>query len=323
MAGSILTALCYCFMWSTMYFTLCLINSKKSYEWHCRTVTAIHAAVVTVLSGWCGFVQGPWPFTHAGGPSTPLQLFTTEICLGYFLFDFTWCVYFRSEGAVMLLHHTVSIIGLTFSIILGHYGTEMIAAIFGSEATNPLLQMRWFLKESGKYNTLLGEIVDHAFVLLFGFLRIGIGSYLLYCYFQQDTDFLGRLSGIVLYAISWLFWISIMQYGIRKYRKKFRKWAEIKDAKKNETNESKSLKVNEQNELTNGGLCNNKTANDGLSIKSLSQTKSNGDLNFNVTDHRTEVVANGEIVTANDGAGLCDNSQMNGELHRRRPASQS
>ncbi|OWF52429.1 transmembrane protein 136-like [Mizuhopecten yessoensis] len=310
MSGSILTALCYSFMWSTMYFTLCLINSKKSYEWHCRTVTAIHASVVSILSAWCGFVQGPWPFTHAGGPSTPLQLVTTEICLGYFLFDFTWCLYFRSEGLVMLVHHMVSIFGLTFSAVTGHYGTELIAAIFGSEATNPLLQMRWFLKETGKYNTLLGEIVDHGFVFMFGFLRIGIGSCLLYSYFQQDTDILGRLSGIVLYAISWMFWISIVQYAIRKYKKKFKKWAELADAKKQESSSSKVLKVNGHNELTNGGLCMNGLANDSLSNKLVSQTMSNGDLNFNTR----------EIIEEN-GNGNIEES-LNGYLHRRNTASQ-
>jgi hypothetical protein len=29
-------------------------------------VTALHAIVVTVLSLWCAFIQGPWPFTDTG-----------------------------------------------------------------------------------------------------------------------------------------------------------------------------------------------------------------------------------------------------------------
>jgi hypothetical protein len=52
----------------------------------------------------------------------------------------------------------------------------------------PFLQLRWFLRETGKYDTILGEIVDIIFMLLFGGLRIGVGTYLLYCYYQQDTD---------------------------------------------------------------------------------------------------------------------------------------
>lgn len=274
-------------------------------------MTAVHALVVTLLSAWCGFVQGPWPFTHAGGPSTPLQLVTTEICLGYFLFDFTWCLYFRSEGPVMLLHHVVSIFGLTFSAITGHYGTELIASIFGSEATNPLLQMRWFLKESGKYDTLLGEIVDHAFVFSFGFLRIGVGSLLLYFYFQQDTDILGRISGVVLYSISWMFWVSIVQYAIHKYQKKFKRWAEIAESKKNE---SKSKKLNGHNGTTNGSLHNN-VANDSLSFKPVSQI--NGDLNSNTRSQElsSKTVAIEETTNTENGG------KLNGDLHKRKPIS--
>ena len=66
MEGSILSALCYSFMWCTLYFTLCLLNTRRSYEWHCRTVTALHASTVSIMTAWCGFVQGPWPFTDIG-----------------------------------------------------------------------------------------------------------------------------------------------------------------------------------------------------------------------------------------------------------------
>ena len=38
----------------------------------------------------------------AGGPNTPLQVTATTICLGYFLFDFAWCLYFQTEGKYFL-----------------------------------------------------------------------------------------------------------------------------------------------------------------------------------------------------------------------------
>ena len=54
------------FFWVSLYFSLCRVNKHRSYEWNCRTVTAIHAVLTVILSGWCGFVQGPWPFTDPG-----------------------------------------------------------------------------------------------------------------------------------------------------------------------------------------------------------------------------------------------------------------
>ena len=128
----------------------------------------------------------------------------------------------------MLLHHSLSIIGLCWTLVVGKYGTEMVATICGSEVTNPLLQLRWFLKETGRYHTLLGEVVDVAFMLSFFTIRIGIGSLLLYCYFQQPTDFWGRLGATCIYLISWIFWISIFQYAVYKYTKKYRAWCRAK-----------------------------------------------------------------------------------------------
>ena len=123
------------------------------------------------------------------------------------------------SGLPMLFHHLCSILGMTVGTVTGQYGTEMIATIFGSEITNPILQFRWFLREEGKYNSVLGEIVDASFMFLFGFFRIGIGSYLLYSYFKQDTDFLGRLGAVVIYGISWMFWINIVTFAIKKHKR--------------------------------------------------------------------------------------------------------
>lgn len=279
------------------------------------------------MSAWCGFVQGPWPFTEVGGPNTPLQVLVVEMCLGYFLFDFSWCLYFRSEGGVMLLHHSVSIMGLLVTTVTGYYGTEMIAAIFGSEMTNPLLQSRWFLKETGKYDTLLGEIVDHAFVIMFGVLRIGVGTYLLYSYYQQDTDFLGRFSGTTLYAISWIFWISIVQYAVHKYQKKFKTWAKIAAAKKQRDGDSKSQKVSGHIDSANGSFSNS-LANGSLPNKSGSDsnqiTDENGDLNFSKTNPNSSSELNSNdkpIFEENADLGKLDASYLNGDLHHRKPAS--
>lgn len=124
----------------------------------------------------------------------------------------------------MLLHHTLSITGLVWTLLAGKYGTEMMATICGSEVTNPLLQLRWFLKETKRHNSLLGEIVDFSFMLAFFTVRIGLGSVLLYCYFQQDTDFWGRFGAVSIYLISWTFWVSIFRYAVYKYGKKIRAW---------------------------------------------------------------------------------------------------
>ncbi|XP_046338851.2 TLC domain-containing protein 5-like [Haliotis rufescens] len=221
---TLLLVLCCLGLWTLLYLLLCRLNPGRRCEWHCRSVTAIHALLITSLAAWCSFIQGPWPFTHAGGPNTPLQYLTTSICLGYFIFDFSWCLYFKTEGPAMMAHHALSIFGLTVTLVAGKYGTELVATICGAELTNPLLQLRWFLRETGQYHTIVGEIVDILFMGTFGMLRIGVGSVLLYSYFQQPTDFFGRLGGVCIYAIGWVFWIAIVQYAIKKYTKRWNAW---------------------------------------------------------------------------------------------------
>lgn len=129
-------------------------------------------------------------------------------------------------GPAMMFHHVLSVTGLSVTLYRGLYGCEIVAVIFGSEITNPLLQLRWFLKDSGRYNTWLGELVDICFMALFGIMRLGIGSYLLYTYMTNPrTDYVGRTGGLLIYSVGWIFWVSIIQFAIKKYSKK---WQERK-----------------------------------------------------------------------------------------------
>ena len=125
----------------------------------------------------------------------------------------------------MTVHHLVSIFGNFIVIFRAWNGTEMIATIFGTEISNPLLQIRWFLRESGKKDSWAAEMVDILFMLTFGIMRIGLGSHLYYVYIHHPrSDFVGKTGGLLIYLISWAFWISMIQYAFRKYRKMYRVW---------------------------------------------------------------------------------------------------
>ncbi|KAI8497265.1 hypothetical protein Bbelb_252140 [Branchiostoma belcheri] len=167
-------------LWVCTYRALCLLNSRCSAEWNCRLVTAAHGVLITCLSYKNGFIDNRWPFTDPGLPNSQYEEQIIVLCLGYFLFDFSWCVYHGTEGMVMLTHHCASIFGLAAALILGVSGTDVIGVIFGAELTNPFLQLRWFFKETGRYCTLPAEINDLLFISLFAGVRIGVGGYFFY-----------------------------------------------------------------------------------------------------------------------------------------------
>ncbi|XP_034995995.2 TLC domain-containing protein 5-like [Zootoca vivipara] len=211
--------------WFSLYTWSCRWFKGRTYEWNCRLVALTHGVLATGLSGYISFIHGPWPMSYPGSPNTTLQVHALCMSLGYFLFDLGWCVYFQAEGALVLAHHTVCILGITISLALGESATEVIGVIFGSEITNPLLQARWFLREKGLYHTLTGDVVDFFFVVLFTGVRIGVGAWVMYCVLMSPKPkWFIKVSGVIMYTMSWVFMVGICRFAQRKSMKKYHAW---------------------------------------------------------------------------------------------------
>ncbi|XP_008111952.3 TLC domain-containing protein 5 [Anolis carolinensis] len=211
--------------WLSLYTWSYRRHKDRTCEWSCRLVTLTHGVLATCLSGYIGFIDGPWPMSYPGSPNTTLQVHALCMSLGYFLFDLGWCVYFKAEGALMLAHHTVSILGITVSLALGESAAEVNGVIFGSEITNPLLQARWFLRQVGLYHTLIGDVVDFFFVVLFAGVRIGVGAWLMYCVLTSPKPkWFIKAGGVIMYAVSCVFLVSICQFVRRKSIRKYHAW---------------------------------------------------------------------------------------------------
>lgn len=208
-------------LWTDFYFFLHVINRKCSAEWNCRIVTAIHGALSASLCLVSVVVLGPWPFNYLGEKSTEFHTAIMIISLGYFLFDFSWCMYMQTEGRVMLAHHVVSLLGLAYVLYQGRYGSELTAVMGASECTNPLLQLRWFMKETGHYTGKKAILVDYLFVSLFWAARLGAGSVFHYvCQTSPKLNLFVKAGGQAFYIISVVFGIQILLFFYRKYLKK-------------------------------------------------------------------------------------------------------
>lgn len=274
-AMAVLEVLCSLIGWFALYQLFCSACAQRGSEWNCRLVTLSHGVLIVLLTGYVAFVDGPWPFTHAGQkplkvafcviekskdfssslhPSscirhagtdnTDLQIFSLEVCLGYFFFDLGWCVYNRSEGPIMVAHHTASIAGLLLALVMGVSGCETCAVIFGSELTNPLLQIRWFLRQLGLYDSLLGDVIDLLFIFLFATVRIGVGTAMFYCELTSPrTTAVMKLGGVVMYTIAWVFMVDIARFGYKKSRSKYKRWKETQKLRETTEQEQHSHKT--------------------------------------------------------------------------------
>jgi len=120
----------------------------------------------------------------------------------------------------MIFHHIFSILGNGAVLYRGINGTELMATLFGTEITNPFLQLRWFLRSAGvsECHPTIAMTVDFCFLILFTLMRICLGSVLLYCYLQHPApDWIARFASLIIYGLGWVFWYSIVCYAVRKY----------------------------------------------------------------------------------------------------------
>ncbi|XP_075239576.1 TLC domain-containing protein 5-like [Convolutriloba macropyga] len=204
--------------WFVLYkllnrFAIC---GHQSPEWNCRVVTLIHGVFCLFSSATSALIFGPWPFTDQGGPNTMLEEFIVSVCLGYFLFDFVWCLLQPTkESRVMLIHHLLSITALFYVLYTEHSGTELMGTVFGAEASNPFLQIRWFLKEMGLRDTKMYEVNNIVFVLVFFTFRIILGTYLLITtWLHPRPTLLIKVGGTGMYIVGWIFMYDIAGYII-------------------------------------------------------------------------------------------------------------
>lgn len=144
----------------------------------------------------------------------------------------------------MLVHHAASMTALLLALLMGVSGCETCAVIFGSELTNPLLQTRWFLRQLGRYDGLLGDMVDLLFITLFASVRVGVGTVMFYCELTSPrTTLVMKLGGVVMYVIAWVFMVDIARFGYKKSRAKYKRWKEnqtLKETKEKENVTDKS-----------------------------------------------------------------------------------
>lgn len=204
--------------WTDSYFILHTLNRHRSAEWNCRLITAAHAVIATSLCFMSAVVTGPWPFSYVGGANTSLHSTIMIISLGYFVFDFLWCMHSGTEGVVMLAHHMVSILGLMYSLYQGKAGSELTAVMGASEVTNPILQLRWFLRECGYYKGKLAVLLDFVFVAIFWTARLGIGSaFHFVCQTSPNLDLVVKGGGQAFYIISAIFGVQLAMYFYKKH----------------------------------------------------------------------------------------------------------
>lgn len=205
--------------WFIFYNTMLIFGKRLlSPDWTIRILAGLHGTISALLCFISAFILGPWPFSYIGYPPTEFHCNIIILSSGYFLFDMVWCLYKNTEGIVMLLHHAFSLYGFLHVFIFNVYGCEVIAILGSSEFTNPILQTRWFMKQTGYYDGFWAKFIDFSFVFFFITARIIAGLVLLvWLCLSPRMSFIAKIGGWNMYTVSVVFSVHLLLFIRRKY----------------------------------------------------------------------------------------------------------
>ena len=204
-----MSSLLFCTSCWLLYYTLLhRVNKTCSPEWNSRVVAFTHALLVVQGSGLCLF---KWPLSmeELDQENTSCQINVIYFSLSYFIFDTCWCMYMQTERIVIFIHHFGMLALLSTSLYLEIYGYASMLILFAGEITNPMLQIRWFLRSKELHFTTFAVVNEALFVILFTIARLFFGSYLLYVLLLRGMNIIVKCIGTVLQIVNYAFMYEV------------------------------------------------------------------------------------------------------------------
>ncbi|XP_052754723.1 TLC domain-containing protein 5-like [Galleria mellonella] len=206
--------------WSSLYLWCSIRAPGQSPEWRSRAVTLLHGTVATIIGlSQCG-VRSLTPCQLA------MKITAGHYALmvwswGYFAFDLLWCLVYMNENSLILFHHASALIAITLYMQKDYTGCTFACTLALLEVTNPLLQIRWFLKHEGYDKTIIYIVVEALYLIMFLAARGVFGTYIIYKILQSDIfDLDEKFMSVVFYIVSIAFIYDIFGYVLYKYKNK-------------------------------------------------------------------------------------------------------
>lgn len=204
--------------WSTLFLMATRLMPRRSFNFCNRTVSVVHASLAVTLAS-LSVHDWSCPVCPLASQSTPHQMEILAITVGYMIYDMGCCLSHNQLKMDDLAHHLVSIVGIGAGLAYRRCGSEMVAALWVTEASSPFLHMRELLKELGYRDTYLNLAADICFAAIFSFARMVVGSYLVYATLSANNPILiqAMAVGLLVVSVFWFFKIlRMMAYKLSK-----------------------------------------------------------------------------------------------------------
>lgn len=152
------------------------VTKKEVLDIQNRMVSFVHGLTLIVLS----FIDITFENRPYGSANSDLQKFTLTISLGYFMYDTLAMTYYKLLDTPMMFHHGIVCLGVYLSLCFDASGSEILAGMFISEVSNPVMHMRLILRSFGLRHTKLYEFCEFAYIFLYVYYRLFKGIFIVY-----------------------------------------------------------------------------------------------------------------------------------------------
>ncbi|KAI5656102.1 hypothetical protein M9H77_24895 [Catharanthus roseus] len=206
--------------WTTLFFITRIVFKNHSFEFCTRIVSTIHATLAVTFAS-LSVQDWSCPVCPLASKSSLKQRQTLAVTISYLIYDLICCLF--DKNTVKLdssIHHLVSIVGLAAGLAYQKCGSEMVAALWITEMSTPLLHLREILKEIGYKDTGINLAVDIGFAIVFTSARMICGPYLTYVTLSANNPVLIKAMALGLQLVSafWLYKIvRMVQYKLSKW----------------------------------------------------------------------------------------------------------
>ena len=206
--------------WTLLYVFLRFgVLRRRTADFSNRTVSFIHAVVAIYMCARCLPTWGAL-LENVGGANTTAHLECMTLSLGYFVYDFFYCL--LNNEVENVVHHMFTVGGLASGVITGRSGPELVGCLFLMEVSNPSLHLRSMLRELNMKDSLLATLNDLLFALLFLLCRLIVGPPLVWRTVVHDSNtYIVKAGALGIFVVSVMWGWRIIMMIVRTVKKLF------------------------------------------------------------------------------------------------------
>lgn len=150
-------------------------------------------------------------------PTTVEQQSCLIFSLGYFIYDTLTWRFTDLTSIIMLFHHIFTVFPLMYVITKRHFGLLTILTLLILESTNPLLHTwRLLFINPSTASSNLHSIIGLLFAIAYTIQRLLHGTKFVQYLHNVNAPYFVIITANLLYVISFLFFIKIVTFLIKK-----------------------------------------------------------------------------------------------------------